>query len=560
MTNSIKDVCEDSQAILLVGSNPEEAHPVMGMRLRQAVERGAKLIVVDPREIGLAKKADIHLKLRPGTNVAFANGMVNVLIQRGLVDREFVESRTEGFDELVAMVADYTPERVAEICGIDARDLEAAAEMYATAERAPIVYCLGVVEHSTGTESVMALSNLALAAGKLGRPGCGINPLRGQNNVQGACDMGALPDTYPGYQYVKFPENREKFAKAWGVESLPEHTGYRISELPHRAAHGEVRAAYIMGEDPLQTDAELSAVRKGFEDLELVIVQDIFMTKTAAAADVILPSTSWGEHEGVYTAADRGFQRFFKAVEPKWDLKTDWQIISEIATRMGYPMHYNNTQEIWDELRHLCPDFYGATYEKMGELGYIQWPCRDESEADQGTSYLFKEKFDTPNGLAQFFTCDWVAPIDKLTDEYPMVLSTVREVGHYSCRSMTGNCAALAALADEPGYAQINTADAERLGIADEALVWVNSRKGRIITRAQVSDRPNKGAVYMTYQWWIGACNELVTENLSPITKTPEYKYCAVNVEPIADQRAAEQYVIDEYNKLKARLRESAMG
>lgn len=314
-----------------------------------------------------------------------------------------------------------------------------------------------------------------------------------------------------------------------------------------------------MGEDPLQTDAELSAVRKGFEDLELVIVQDIFMTKTAAAADVILPSTSWGEHEGVYTAADRGFQRFFKAVEPKWDLKTDWQIISEIATRMGYPMHYNNTQEIWDELRNLCPDFYGATYEKMGELGYIQWPCRDESEADQGTSYLFKEKFDTPNGLAQFFTCDWVAPIDKLTDEYPMVLSTVREVGHYSCRSMTGNCAALAALADEPGYAQINTADAQRLGIEDEALVWVNSRKGRIITRAQVSDRPNKGAVYMTYQWWIGACNELVTENLSPITKTPEYKYCAVRVEPIADQHAAEQYVIDEYNKLKARLRESAM-
>ncbi|WP_154817698.1 molybdopterin oxidoreductase family protein, partial [Klebsiella aerogenes] len=258
--------------------------------------------------------------------------------------------------------------------------------------------------------------------------------------------------------------------------------------------------------------------------------------------------------------ADRGFQRFFKAVEPKWDLKTDWQIISEIATRMGYPMHYNNTQEIWDELRHLCPDFYGATYEKMGELGYVMWPCRDESDADQGTSYLFKEKFDTPNGLAQFFTCDWVAPIDKLTDEYPMVLSTVREVGHYSCRSMTGNCAALAALADEPGYAQINTADAERLGIEDEALVWVNSRKGRIITRAQVSDRPNKGAVYMTYQWWIGACNELVSENLSPITKTPEYKYCAVNVERIADQRAAEQYVIDEYNKLKARLRESAMG
>lgn len=204
---------------------------------------------------------------------------------------------------------------------------------------------MGVTQFYQGVETVRSLTSLAMLTGNLGKPSVGVNPVRGQNNVQGACDMGALPDTYPGYQYVKFPENREKFAKAWGVESLPAHTGYRISELPHRAAHGEVRAAYIMGEDPLQTDAELSAVRKGFEDLELVIVQDIFMTKTAAAADVILPSTSWGEHEGVFSAADRGFQRFFKAVEPKWDLKTDWQIISEIATRMGYPMHYNNTQK-----------------------------------------------------------------------------------------------------------------------------------------------------------------------------------------------------------------------
>lgn len=283
------------------------------------------------------------------------------------------------------------------------------------------------------------------------------------------------------------------------------------------------------------------------------------MTKTASAADVILPSTSWGEHEGVFTAADRGFQRFFKAVEPKWDLKTDWQIISEIATRMGYPMHYNNTRRsgmscvICARISTVRLTKKWANWASFSGLAAIlQMPIR-------GLLICLK-KFDTPNGLAQFFTCDWVAPIDKLTDEYPMVLSTVREVGHYSCRSMTGNCAALAALADEPGYAQINTEDAKRLGIEDEALVWVHSRKGKIITRAQVSDRPNKGAIYMTYQWWIGACNELVTENLSPITKTPEYKYCAVRVEPIADQRAAEQYVIDEYNKLKTRLREAALA
>lgn len=517
MSNAITEI-DNTDLVFIFGYNPADSHPIVANHVINAKRNGAKIIVCDPRKIETARIADMHIALKNGSNIALLNAIGHVIIEEDLYDKSFVASRSEGFEEYRKIVEGYTP------------------------------------------ESVRSLTSLAILTGNLGKPSVGVNPVRGQNNVQGACDMGALPDTYPGYQYVKFPENREKFAKAWGVESLPAHTGYRISELPHRAAHGEVRAAYIMGEDPLQTDAELSAVRKAFDDLELVIVQDIFMTKTASAADVILPSTSWGEHEGVYTAADRGFQRFFKAVEPKWDLKTDWQIISEIATRMGYPMHYNNTQEIWDELRHLCPDFYGATYEKMGELGYVMWPCRDESDADQGTSYLFKEKFDTPNGLAQFFTCDWVAPIDKLTDEYPMVLSTVREVGHYSCRSMTGNCAALAALADEPGYAQINTADAERLGIEDEELVWVNSRKGRIITRAQVSDRPNKGAVYMTYQWWIGACNELVSENLSPITKTPEYKYCAVNVERIADQRAAEQYVIDEYNKLKSRLRESAMG
>lgn len=559
MSNAINEI-DNTDLVFVFGYNPADSHPIVANHVINAKRNGAKIIVCDPRKIETARIADMHIALKNGSNIALLNAMGHVIIEENLYDKAFVASRTEGFEEYRKIVEGYTPESVEDITGVSASEIRQAARMYAQAESAAILWGMGVTQFYQGVETVRSLTSLAMLTGNLGKPHAGVNPVRGQNNVQGACDMGALPDTYPGYQYVKDPANREKFAKAWGVESLPAHTGYRISELPHRVAHGEVRAAYIMGEDPLQTDAELSAVRKAFEDLELVIVQDIFMTKTASAADVILPSTSWGEHEGVFTAADRGFQRFFKAVEPKWDLKTDWQIISEIATRMGYPMHYNNTQEIWDELRHLCPDFYGATYEKMGELGFIQWPCRDTSDADQGTSYLFKEKFDTPNGLAQFFTCDWVAPIDKLTDEYPMVLSTVREVGHYSCRSMTGNCAALAALADEPGYAQINTEDAKRLGIEDEALVWVHSRKGKIITRAQVSDRPNKGAIYMTYQWWIGACNELVTENLSPITKTPEYKYCAVRVEPIADQRAAEQYVIDEYNKLKTRLREAALA
>ena len=559
MSNAINEI-DNTALVFIFGYNPADSHPIVANHILRAKQNGAKIIVCDPRRIETARIADMHIALRNGSNIALLNAIGHVIIAEQLYDRAFVASRTEGFDEYRKIVERYTPESVETITGVSAGEIRQAARLYAGANTATLLWGMGVTQFWQGVETVRALTSLAMLTGNLGKAHVGVNPVRGQNNVQGACDMGALPDTYPGYQYVKFPENREKFAKAWGVESLPANPGYRISELPHRAAHGEVRAAYIMGEDPLQTDAELSAVCQAFEDLELVIVQDIFMTKTAAAADVILPSTSWGEHEGVYTAADRGFQRFFKAVEPKWDLKTDWQIISEIATRMGYPMHYDNTQQIWDELRQLCPAFKGATYEKMGELGYIQWPCRDESPEDRGTSYLFAEKFDTPNGLAQFFTCDWMAPMDTLSPEYPMVLSTVREVGHYSCRSMTGNCAALSALADEPGYVQINTGDAKQLGIEDDALVWVTSRKGRVISRAQVSDRPNKGAVYMTYQWWIGACNELVTENLSPITKTPEYKYCAVRVEPIADQAAAERYVIDEYNALKKRLRDTAMG
>ncbi len=559
MSNAINEI-DNTDLVFIFGYNPADSHPIVANHILRAKQNGAKIIVCDPRRIETARIADMHIALRNGSNIALLNAIGHVIIAEQLYDRAFVTARTEGFEAYRKIVERYTPESVEAITGVSAGEIRQAARLYAGAKTATLLWGMGVTQFWQGVETVRSLTSLAMLTGNLGKAHVGVNPVRGQNNVQGACDMGALPDTYPGYQFVKFPENREKFAKAWGVASLPAHPGYRISELPHRVAHGEVRAAYIMGEDPLQTDAELPAVRQAFADLELVIVQDIFMTKTAAVADVVLPSTSWGEHEGVYTAADRGFQRFFKAVEPKWDLKTDWQIISEIATRMGYPMHYDNTQQIWDELRQLCPGFKGATYEKMGELGYIQWPCRDESPEDQGTSYLFAEKFDTPNGLAQFFTCDWMAPIDKLDDDYPLVLSTVREVGHYSCRSMTGNCAALSALADEPGYVQINTEDAARLGIEDEALVWVNSRKGRVITRAQVSDRPNAGAVYMTYQWWIGACNELVTENLSPITKTPEYKYCAVRVESIADQSAAEQYVIEEYNKLKNNLREMATG
>lgn len=558
MSNSIVEI-EDTQCIFVFGYNAADSHPIVARRILKAKAKGAKIIVCDPRYIETARIADIHLPLKNGSNIALVNALAYVIIEENLYNHSFVEKHTEAFDTYRTIVATYPPESVEAITGLSAKQIREAARMYAAAPTATILWGMGVTQFYQGVETVRALTSLALLTGNLGKPNVGVNPVRGQNNVQGACDMGALPNTLPGYDSVTDAAAREKFARAWGVESLPAEVGYMLSEVPHNIDHGNVKAHYVMGEDPLQTEPDLATIRRTFEKLDLLIVQDIFMTKTAAIADVVFPATSWGEHEGVYTAADRGFQRFYKAVEPAGDVKTDWQIISLMATAMGYPMHYNNTQEIWDELRELCPLYYGATYEKLADLGYIQWPCPTLDHP--GTSYLYEGGvFDRPGGKGEFFTCDWSAPIDQVDEEYSLVLSTVREVGHYSSRTMTGNCRALAALADEPGYIQINTADAAQLGIADQELVWVHSRQGKVITRANVSDRPNQGAVYMTYQWWIGACNELVAENLSPITKTPEYKYCAVRIVPIDGQEQAEQYVQQEYSKLKQRLSAAAAG
>lgn len=560
MSNSITEI-DDTKCIFIFGWNPATSHPIIARRVVRAKERGAKIIVCDPRKIETARIADLYVPLKNGSNLAFLNAVANVLIAEDLINREFIDKYTEGFETFRDIVANYTPESVEKTTGIEASVIRQVARMYATSPASGIFWGMGVCQFYQGVETVRALASLALLTGHIGRPNTGLAPVRGQNNVQGACDMGALPNQFPGYQNVTDDAVRAKFAKAWGVESLPSNIGVYLSEVAMKAEQGKLKAFYCMGEDPLQTEPDLSAVRRGFNELELFIVQDVFMTKTAAAADVILPATTWGEHEGVYSAADRGFQRFYKAVEPEGDVKVDWEIISLLARELGYPMHYKNTNEIWDELRGLCPKYYGATYEKLdadGGLGYVQWPC--PTLDSPGSKYLYDDgnggaKFDTPNGKGQFFTCDWAPPVEQISEEFPLVLATVREVGHYSCRSMTGNCRALAALADEPGYVQINTEDAKALNIQDQELVWIQSHHGKVISRADVSDRTNKGAVYMTYQWWIGACNELVGENLSPITKTPEYKYVPVKLVPIDDQVQAERYVLEEYSQLKHHLR-----
>ena len=552
MSNSIPEI-EDSKCLFIFGYNPAESHPVVARRIIAAKAKGAKIIVTDPRFTEAAKIADLWMPINNGANMAMVNACANVLITEGLYNKEYVANYTEGFEEYKALVAKYTPEYAETITGVPAGQVREAMRIYAVAPSAFILWGMGVTQFGQAVDVVKGLSGLALLTGNYGRPSVGVGPVRGQNNVQGTCDMGVLPNVFPGYQPVVDAKARAKFQKAWGVEKLPGTLGHHITEVPELVEAGKIKAYYIMGEDPVQSDPDAAHMRHALDSLELVIVQDIFMNKTALHADVILPSTAWAEHGGVYSSADRGFQLFRKAVEPKGDVKPDWEIISLLSTEMGYPMQYTDTKEIWTEMIELCPLYAGATYERLDELGGIQWPCPDEKHP--GTPYLYTgNRFDTVSGKGKLFASEWRSPLEIPDEEYPLILCTVREIGHYSVRTMTGNCVALQQLADEPGHVQMSIEDSETLGVEDQDLVWVASRRGRVISRAMVTDRVRTGAVYMTYHWWIGACNELTINHLDPISKTPEFKHCAVKLEKINDQRWAEHYVVEEYDKLKKQM------
>ena len=554
MSNSIPEI-EDASLLLVFGYNGADSHPIVARKIVKAKEKGAKIITVDPRVTETARISDIHLALKGGTNMILVNAFGNVLINENLYDKDFVANHTDNFEEYKKIVEPYTPEYAEKYTNIPANIIRQAMREYAKAKDSMILYGMGVCQFSQAVDVVKGLASLALLTGNLGRPNVGIGPVRGQNNVQGACDMGALPDVYPGYQKVTNSQIREKFEKAWGV-TLPSEIGVKLTEVPHAILEeNKIKAYYIFGEDPVQSDPDASEVREALDACEFVVVQDIFMNKTALHADVILPATSWGEHDGVYSCADRGFQRIRKAVEPKGDVKTDWDIICRVSTAMGYPMHYNNTKDIWDEMRSLTPSFFGATYEKIEKLGCVQWPCRSESDEDKGSMFLHKDgNFSTDNGRGKLFAAEWRPPYEIEDDQYPFSLSTVREVGHYSVRTMTGNCRTLSQLEDEPGYLQINYKDAQKLGIIDNEIIKVSSRRGSVLTRALVTDRVQQGATYMTYQWWVGACNELTISSLDPISKTPEYKYCAIKIEKIEDQNYAEECVKNTYKNLKIKM------
>lgn len=533
MTNTIYDITHESDTNFLVGSNPEIAHPVIGMQLRQAVARGAKLIVADPRDIDLAKKAEIHLKLKPGTNVALINAMMNVIIQEGLADEKYIAERTENFEELKEVVSKYTPEMAAEICDLPAEDIYKAARMYAKAETAPIMYCLGVTEHHTGTEGVMSLSNLAMLVGKLGRPGCGVNPIRGQNNVQGACDMGASPNQFSGYQNIDKEGVLEKFEKAWGTTLNP-NIGIKATECFPKMITGEIKGLLIFGEDPVRTDPNTAHVIKALQSLDFFVVDELFMTETAKYADVILPGRSYTEKEGTFSNTERRVQRVRKAVEIDGETRPDTWIFTEIMRRMGYDQPHLTPAQIMDEIASVTPSFAGISHERLDSAEIagkgIQWPCPGKDHP--GTPIMHVGKFS--RGLGLFRPAEYNPSVEQADDEYPLTMMTGRILYHYNACAMTDKTEGINNIANE-SFIEINTEDAAALHIADGEMVYVSSRRGQVQARAAVSGKTRKGDVWMSFHFLEGNANWLTSDALDGISKTPEYKVCAVRVDKICE-------------------------
>jgi len=523
MTNSIAEI-ENATCLLVTGSNTTECHPIIGLKIKQAVKKGAKLIVADPREIELAELADVYLKFRCGTDVAWLNGMMNVIINEGLLDERFIEERCEGFDEFKAVVLEYTPEKVEEITGIPANDLIQAARIYASADKASIIYSMGITQHTTGTDNVFSIANLAMLTGNVGRESTGVNPLRGQNNVQGACDMGALPNLLPGYQKVADEQARAKFEQAWAVK-LPETPGLTIIEMLNEAGK-KIKMMYIMGENPMVSDPDLIHVEKSLKSLDFLVVQDIFMTETAKLADVVLPAVTFAEKDGTFTNTERRVQLIRKAIEPIGESRPDTLIIAELASRMDYQMSYDNATSIMTEISKLTPSYAGISYERLEKEGGLQWPCPDSSHP--GTKFLHKDKF--ARGKGKFQPVKYQPPDEEPDEKYPFLLTTGRMLYHYHTGSMTRRSKGLDEICKE-GYVEINPQDATSLGINDGEIVTVSSRRGKIKIKAKVTERIGEKIIFIPFHFVESAANFLTNPALDPIAKIPEFKVCAVRVE-----------------------------
>jgi formate dehydrogenase major subunit len=527
MTNSVEEL-EDAECILVIGSNTTVSHPVIATRIFRARSKGAKIIVVDPRKTQLASYADLYLAEKSGTDVALVNGLLHIIIKEGWYDKEFVEKRTEGFDALKASLEEYTPARVHEITGIPEAQLRQAAEMFAKAKQSSIVYCMGITQHTVGVDNVLSLANLSMATGQIGKRASGVNPLRGQNNVQGSTDMAAIPNALPGYQSLADDAVVAKFEKAWGV-TLPRKPGLTIMEMMDSIAAGGIKALYVMGENPMVSDPDVGHVKKALESLELLIVQDIFPTETVALAHVVLPAVTFAEKDGTFASTDRRVQRIRKAIEPIGDARPDWQIICDVAHAMGAPdFAYASPSEIFDEIASLVPLYAGLSYERIAENG-IQWPCRTKDAPS--TVFMHKDTFS--KGLGTFKPVAYKPPAEMPDAEFPFILITGRDGFHYHTGSMTRRSKTLTNQINRC-YVQIHPLDAKRMKIRAGQLLRLRSRRGEIEVEARITPIVQRGSVFVPFHFAETAANVLTNPALDPVVKIPEYKICAVQVEKVA--------------------------
>jgi formate dehydrogenase alpha subunit len=526
MTNSIPEFETDTNCFLIIGSNTSEGHPLIATRVLKARKRGAKVIVLDPRKNQIGHWADIYYSFRSGSDVAIFNGLMNVIISEGLHDEAFIAERTEDFEALKTLVAEYTPEKVAEISGIPADGIREIARTYAKGKPAAIIYAMGITQHTTGVDNVKSTSNLAMLCGNMGIPGGGVNPLRGQNNVQGACDMGGLPNVYSGYQAVTIPEVQKKFQDAWGAAG-PLTVGLTVTEMLHAAQEGKVRALFVMGENPMVSDPDLNHVRHCLEQTEFLVVQDIFLTETAEMAHVVLPGASFAEKNGTFSNTERRVQRVRQAIKPVGDAKEDWVIICELAKTMGSNgFDFESAKSVMEEINKLTPSYGGITYERLEELGSLQWPC--PAVDHPGTPYLHKGKFS--RGLGKFFALEFKEPNELPNEEYPFILTTGRLMFHFHTGSMTRRSKKLDSEVRE-AYVEINMADAKKLGLNGNKHVRVTSRRGQIQLGVRVTDDIKRGTVFIPFHFAEAAANTLTNSAIDPVAKIPEYKVCAVKVE-----------------------------
>jgi formate dehydrogenase major subunit len=524
MSNSVAELA-GAKLILAVGTNTTESHPVLSLRVKEAARRGAQLIVVDPRKIELTRWATHWLSLQLGTDTALFNAMSHVIIAEGLEDHEFVERSTKGFSELREYLTPFTPEWAAQVTGLSPDEIRRAARAYATTKPAAIIYTLGVTEHTCGVHNVQSLSNLALLCGNFGLPSSGVNPLRGQNNVQGAGDMGCLPNNYPGYQKVGREEVRAHWQRAWSRQLSPQPGITKITALDQILA-GTVRGAYIMGENTLISDANAAHTKEALEALDFLVVQDLFLTETAQMADVVLPAAGWAETDGTFTNTERRVQRVRRAVSAPGEAREDWRIVADLSTRLGYPMSYESAADVWNEVAGATELLAGIRWERLDEVG-IQWPCPDTEHP--GTPYLHADLWGKGQ-IGAFQVVPYVPLAEPPDDEYPLVLTTGRRRAAYHTQTQTGRTPILKLFPSEA--LEIHPQDATRLGLRTGQEARIFSRRGTVRAPVRVTDRSPVGVVFLSFhhpaQVWT---NLLTTDAYDPITETPEFKACAVRVE-----------------------------